>query len=81
WAYLGSHSYSVYLWHYPVWFWMVRYILPAAGIELHYAVECLVCVAACFGFGILAGKAIEFPMLRLRDRLVPARSRPVEAAG
>jgi peptidoglycan/LPS O-acetylase OafA/YrhL len=77
WAYLGSHSYSVYLWHYPIWLWTVRLVFPVFGINLHYAVECLLYVVVCFAWGVAVGKLVEFPMLGLRDRLFPARSRPV----
>lgn len=79
WAYLGSHSYSVYLWHIPVWLWLMRAALLELGVNLNYWQEFLAYVAASFGWGVLAAKGIEFPMLQIRDRLFPALTRPIRA--
>jgi peptidoglycan/LPS O-acetylase OafA/YrhL len=68
-AWLGSHSYSVYLWHMPVVIWAVP--------RLHLTDPWLVVgagVAASLAVGVAAAKLVEIPILRLRDRLLPARS-------
>jgi peptidoglycan/LPS O-acetylase OafA/YrhL len=76
-AYLGSHSYSVYLWHIPVWLWFMRGVLPEFGVSLNYWTEFLAYIAASFAWGVFAAKGIEFPMIRVRDRLFPALTRPI----
>ncbi len=73
WAYVGSHSYSIYLWHMPVLFWGMAKLMPQA-LRTHYLVDFLVAMTLCFAWGIAASVAIEFPMLRLRDRLFPSKA-------
>jgi peptidoglycan/LPS O-acetylase OafA/YrhL len=74
-AFIGSHSYSIYLWHRlaqsgAVWF--SRNILTA---------NWLLDVALYFSFaitiGIFTASIVEIPVLRLRDRLFPSRSSAV----
>jgi peptidoglycan/LPS O-acetylase OafA/YrhL len=78
-AYLGSHSYSIYLWHIPILIWVMRIILPEFGVNLNYWMELVAYVIACFGWGVFVAKGIEFPILRIRDRLFPADSRAIRA--
>jgi peptidoglycan/LPS O-acetylase OafA/YrhL len=66
-AYVGTFSYSIYLWHV---FWM-RFLqglnvtgIPYIGLFLYYSGAII--------WGILISKLIEIPTLRLRDRLYPA---------
>lgn len=67
-AYAGSHSYSIYLWHIPVAAWIAR---PFANWYVYAAVY----FAASLVLGILMAAAVEMPVLRLRDRFFPSRSR------
>ena len=75
-AFIGTHSYSIYLWHLPIRLfsplWLPKGTPPAAEIALYL----LVSVA----FGILAAKLVETPFLWLRDRFFPTRSRPLSLA-
>jgi peptidoglycan/LPS O-acetylase OafA/YrhL len=70
-ASIGVFSYGIYLWHVTVLHptdWLVAR-LPAS---LAMAVSTLLPFAIAIPLGIVATKAIEFPFLRLRERLVPA---------
>jgi peptidoglycan/LPS O-acetylase OafA/YrhL len=72
-AYLGSHSYSIYLWHIPLFWWAQRYA------PVNWFLYCGICVLGAMGFGVVMSNLIEFPMLRLRDKLYPSRARHVES--
>jgi len=65
---IGFYSYSIYLWHMPVAL-MVQSLAPG-----HYgrSVEVVAYLAGSLGVGILAARAIEIPLLRLRDRIIPS---------
>jgi peptidoglycan/LPS O-acetylase OafA/YrhL len=63
-AYIGTFSYSIYLWH-----------LFGMHLVQHLPLGQLVRLALYYGAAILLGivtaKLIEFPALRLRDHLFP----------
>ncbi len=71
-AWMGSHSYSVYLWHMLVLSWLTPLLLPAGQIESSGTWEELIYVATAWVFGIIMARIIEFPVLRVRDRFFPA---------
>jgi peptidoglycan/LPS O-acetylase OafA/YrhL len=68
---VGVYSYSIYLWHFFVWIWMK----PFKPTILTFAIN----LAASIAYGVCAAEIIEFPMLRLRDKLFPA-SRPIPSS-
>lgn len=73
-AYVGSHSYSIYLWHMPVLLW----VMPALAAYLRsWPLFCGAYLACATIAGISMAAAIEFPLLRLRDRWFPTRASPL----
>jgi peptidoglycan/LPS O-acetylase OafA/YrhL len=74
-ALLGSYSYSIYLWHLATASVVSRvfdgvFHLPWWMLSGAYLVGSLV-------VGIILGKLVELPVLKLRDRLFPSRSKPL----
>lgn len=69
-AFVGEYSYSIYLWHIAILDWLQRFIPKAMPDLLTFAMYLIVSIA----FGIIMASIIEFPFLRLRDKLYPSRS-------
>lgn len=71
-AWIGLYSYGIYLWHVsvdaPVY--AVARHLPPGALPLWIGI---VPAVSAIAIGWLTTKAIEFPMLRLRDRLFPRK--------
>jgi peptidoglycan/LPS O-acetylase OafA/YrhL len=67
-AYIGRHSYPIYLFHIMVMEELIRRDLQNGrrGMALYFTLT--------ISIGILLSKLIEFPVLRLRDRLFPPRA-------
>jgi peptidoglycan/LPS O-acetylase OafA/YrhL len=78
-AYIGTYSYSIYLWHL---FWLDRMGLLNLGLGHLRCPPLLLFYAGAIGFGIVASKLIEVPALRLREHLYPrlTQCEPVESA-
>ena len=76
-AYAGSHSYSIYLWHMPVALWVVPNLNRFSSLGQNWFVYIGTYVFVAISFGIFMAALIEFPVLRLRDRLFPSRGRPL----
>ena len=74
-GYVGSHSYSIYLWHVPVNMWLVGGILPR--VDRSWTAWSLY-MSASIVVGIVLAQVIEFPVLKVRDRFFPSRSKPLE---
>ncbi|MEZ6183806.1 MAG: acyltransferase [Planctomycetota bacterium] len=71
-AAVGRHSYGIYLWHMPVGLGVAA--LAARVTWLRPELALAVYLAGALGVGALLSRAIEAPLLRLRDRLYPSRS-------
>ena len=72
---LGATSYSIYLWHMPVNSWGSAFWLRILGPDRFTYPVYLVCfVAGSLFVGWALSHLIEWPFLRLRDRLFPSRS-------
>ena len=69
-AYIGSHSYSIYLWHMVIREWVVP------RLTTQYTVTTSIYLVGSILVGILASALVEFPVLRLRDRWFPSRTSP-----
>ena len=74
-AFIGRHSYSIYIWHIPALYWIFS---PVMGkwVQLRDAGFWPI-VPAFVAFSVLAGivmaRVIETPMLVFRDRWFPSR--------
>ena len=68
---IGKYSYSIYLWNLPVHFWLMKYSDLAAENWFLYA---LVYWSGTLILGIGTAKLIEYPVLKLRDRLMPSNA-------
>jgi peptidoglycan/LPS O-acetylase OafA/YrhL len=73
-SYVGRHSYGIYLWHLLASAVAVKG-LAALGVPNAGWVSVVGYVFAALVPGIVLSYAVEFPLLRLRDRLFPARAR------
>lgn len=73
-AVVGAHSYSIYLWHMAVLAYGLPLLRRALPHPSGYALEMGIYLGASLAVGILAGRLIEIPALRLRDRWFPSRA-------
>ena len=76
-AYVGSRSYSIYLWHLPLAFWgvaVVNHFFGGFGSWWLYAGFYL---GGAVVVGIAMSELAEYPVIRLRDRMFPSRSNPL----
>lgn len=74
-AYTGSHSYSIYLWHMPAIATVSKAMqLMGKNIESNWLLYFSASLIATYGIGILMSLAVEFPILKLRNRWFPSRS-------
>lgn len=73
-AWLGKHSYSVYLWH----FFVGEHVYPLFAINRDnlsgWILDALIYFTCSWAFGVLMARIIEFPALRCRDRWFPSLS-------
>lgn len=73
-AFGGSHSYSIYLWHYAIMAWTPMVAAKALGRDLPYFASVFAYMTASVAAGIGMAKLVEMPTLAFRDRMFPSRS-------
>jgi peptidoglycan/LPS O-acetylase OafA/YrhL len=86
-ARIGFYSYSIYLWHWLIFYYLrpwVRIKCITIGIPVHWSMawetrQWPFCVAVSIIVGIAMAVLVEQPVLRLRDRWFPSRTRSINA--
>ena len=73
-AYICSYSYSIYLWHVPVAVWGPHRLHTIWPKKTGTVTDFVLYLIASIDVGIFMANLIEFPVLKLRDRLFPARN-------
>ena len=68
---IGIYSYSIYLWHIPIKVLLMKRIVGYMEFDLGYLLVALIYILLSILGGIILSKCIEYPILKLRDRLVP----------
>jgi peptidoglycan/LPS O-acetylase OafA/YrhL len=77
-AYIGTHSYSIYLWHRDT-SWGAYELALSFGrrlglpTELTWTLHTLAYIAASILGGVILGRLIETPVQHVRERLFPSR--------
>jgi peptidoglycan/LPS O-acetylase OafA/YrhL len=79
-AYVGSHSYSIYLWHVPVAICGLHLLARCLGPHATGLINCTFYFFGSIFLGILMAVLVEFPLLRIRDRWFPSRARPLSVS-
>ncbi len=75
-AYVGTHSYSIYLWHTPFLVYIPVLLRKVAHMQPSGGAVRGVYILACCALGIAMANLIEFPVLQLRDRFFPRLQQP-----
>jgi peptidoglycan/LPS O-acetylase OafA/YrhL len=71
-ASVGAYSYSIYLWHIAVSIWGPVVVVGYLQIRLGLITGFLSYFIGSIAIGIFMSRLVEYPVLRLRDRLFPA---------
>jgi peptidoglycan/LPS O-acetylase OafA/YrhL len=71
-ASIGMYSYSIYLWHGPVRSWGFTFIQKILHFRLALLPGFVIYLSASLLVGILFSRLVEYPILKVRDRILPA---------
>ncbi|MDQ6696786.1 MAG: acyltransferase, partial [Actinomycetota bacterium] len=75
-AALGKRSYAGYLWHYPVFFFVTEHLSQFTMVE-----RAIMAIVGTILLSDLTFRFVELPFFRLKDRLVPQRTRMAARRG
>lgn len=76
-AYVGMYSYSIYIWHVAIGSLLPGFIRRVSGFRIDLRHSDLFYYAASLAFGIVMSRLIEYPILRVRDRIFAPDPSPV----
>jgi peptidoglycan/LPS O-acetylase OafA/YrhL len=79
-GFIGSFSYSIYLWHTAVSVFGRIFVRKLLAHDLPYYSSVSAFIVTSVIFGIVASKAVEMPVLALRDRFFPSKTSGLEPA-
>jgi len=71
-AYVGMYSYSIYLWHTAFLGWGPGFVRHVFHTQPNAITGFAIYLTVSIAFGILMSRLIEYPVLRVRDQIVPA---------
>ena len=71
-ALVGMYSYSIYLWHGPVGAWLPGLVRRTLGFPTGAYGRFTVYFLGSLVIGTVMSKLVEYPILRLRDQILPA---------
>ncbi|WP_395750206.1 acyltransferase family protein [Prosthecobacter sp.] len=74
-AYIGSHSYSIYLWHMVVEIGASNYFNQLPKNFFWWMAYLTAYICGSLTLGIFCSKCVEMPVIRFRERMFPSRSR------
>src|SRR6267142_564411 len=72
-ASVGMYSYSIYRWHGPAGSWFPGLVRRVLHVSLGPYERFVTYMIGSLAIGITMSKIIEYPILRLRDRIFPSR--------
>jgi len=75
-AWLGRHSYSVYLWHMLAGYYFFPWLSLKIDTKPGWVLDSLIYFVLCWLVGIFMARILEFPVLQIRNRLFPSMERP-----
>jgi len=70
-AFVGMYSYSIYLWHTAFLGWGPGFVSHVFHARLNALTSFVFYLTASITFGILMSRLIEYPILRMRDQILP----------
>ncbi len=71
---IGRCSYAIYLWHMPVWYWILPELETYRTFQIPAWIRLCAYVGLSLAFGMALTRWVEEPCLRLRERLFPRRT-------
>ena len=71
-AAIGMYSYPIYLWHDPVQAWLFALLRKFLGYVVGPQFHFFLYLSVAIGIGVIFSRLVEYPILKLRDRFLPA---------